>query len=222
MRHNSKGVLLNRFDHDLPYKQGTTDLLELHFPSLGVDLTNSQLSFSFVSQWRCDPIQGQKFMPLPILVNGRKGVLMVKELKTHSDKKVLEVPTQEGYDRWSESYDTNENPLILLEESILYTNLGDVRGRRFLDLGCGTGRHSLKLASLGAEVIGIDFSEGMLAIAQRKTVSKRVQFIKHDLAQSLPFPDGSFDSVLCALVLDHVERATGQFYRPREWHRNPT
>ena len=46
--------------------------------------------------------------------------------------------------------------------------LGDVRGRRVLDLGCGTGRHAIPLAAAGAVVTAVDFSEQMLAAARRK------------------------------------------------------
>jgi malonyl-CoA O-methyltransferase len=82
-----------------------------------------------------------------------------------------------------------------------------VSGRRVLDVGCGTGRYALPLAARGAEVTAIDFSEGMLARARAKaaaTPSAAVRFHVHDLNTPFPFPDRSFERVLCCLVLDHI------------------
>ena len=67
-----------------------------------------------------------------------------------------------GYDRWSEVYDHDLNPLVALEEPVVREALGPVDGLDVLDLGCGTGRHALWLAGAGARVTAVDFSEGML------------------------------------------------------------
>jgi malonyl-CoA O-methyltransferase len=64
--------------------------------------------------------------------------------------------------------------------------LGDVRGLAALDLRCGTGRHTLRLAESGATVTAVDFSDGMLAEALRKPGAERVRFLVHDLHQPLP------------------------------------
>ena len=114
------------------------------------------------------------------------------------------VPAREGYDRWAASYDTEGNPLLALEEPAVYQALGDVLGRDVLDVGCGTGRHAIRLALAGARVTAIDFSEPMLAKARAKPGAERVRFLLHDVAAPLPFADASFDRVLCALVLEHV------------------
>ena len=58
------------------------------------------------------------------------------------------LPTQEG-DGWSALYDTESNPLILLEEPQIDRLLGEVRGLEVADIGCGTGRHALRLAEAG-------------------------------------------------------------------------
>jgi malonyl-CoA O-methyltransferase len=109
-----------------------------------------------------------------------------------------------GYDLWSAQYDADANPLIALENTIFADLLGDPRGLTILDVGCGTGRHAIPLASLGARVTGIDFSEGMLAKARTKPGADAVRFISHDLHTPLPLPDSSFDVVLCTLVLEHI------------------
>ena len=93
----------------------------------------------------------------------------------------------QGYDRWSQVYDHDANPLPALEEPRLRAALGDVSGKEVLDLGCGTGRHSIWLATQGAVVTAVDFSEGMLQQAQMKPGAEKVSFLVHDLHNPLPF-----------------------------------
>ncbi|HKQ49977.1 MAG TPA: class I SAM-dependent methyltransferase [Phycisphaerae bacterium] len=116
-----------------------------------------------------------------------------------------QLPTREGYNRWAEIYDTEDNPLIVLEEPRVRELLGDVRGLRVADIGCGTGRHALRLAAEGAVVTAVDFSEGMMEKARAKPGADRIRWLHHDIGQPLPLGDGEFDRVLCALVLDHVQ-----------------
>jgi demethylmenaquinone methyltransferase/2-methoxy-6-polyprenyl-1,4-benzoquinol methylase len=68
-----------------------------------------------------------------------------------------------------------------------------------LDLCCGTGDIAFALAREGAEAIGLDFSERMLQVAQRRksklsSAQKLPQFVRGD-AQQIPYPDNSFDIV---------------------------
>ncbi len=122
------------------------------------------------------------------------------------------LPVRAGYDRWAAVYDHDANPLQALEEPHVREAVGDVRGRTVLDLGCGTGRHSLRLADAGADVTAVDFSEGMLAEARKKPGADRVRFVAHDLHDPLPFPDAAFDLVVSGLVLEHL-RDLGGFFR---------
>ncbi len=116
-----------------------------------------------------------------------------------------------GYDRWSLVYDHDANPLPPLEEPFVRKAIGDPRGLRALDLGCGTGRHALWLAAGGAEVTAVDFSEGMLAEARRKPGASVVRFLVHDLGVPLPFVASSFDLVVSGLVLEHLGDLAGFF-----------
>src|SRR5262245_38663414 len=81
---------------------------------------------------------------------------------------VIDVPARAGYDRWSALYDEAPNPLVALEGPLVASLIGPVHGLAILDLGCGTGRHALRLAAEGAAVQALDFSEGMLARARTK------------------------------------------------------
>ena len=120
-----------------------------------------------------------------------------------------------GYDRWALVYDHDANPLPALEEPFVQAAIGSVAGLAVLDLGCGTGRHALRLAAAGAEVTAVDFSEGMLAEARRKPGAELVRFLVHDLHDPLPMPDGAFDRVVSGLVLEHLDDLGGFFREAR-------
>ena len=70
-----------------------------------------------------------------------------------------------------------------------------------LDAACGTGRHSVYLAKLGHQVIGVDTSPEMLALAREKVPEGA--FREADL-HDLPLADDSVDLAVCALALSHV------------------
>ncbi len=78
-----------------------------------------------------------------------------------------------------------------------------VKPRRILDLGCGTGSMTLMLkeAFPQAEVVGIDLSTYMLACAEAKakTAGLNIQW-RHDNAEKIGFPDASFDLLTVALL----------------------
>ena len=87
----------------------------------------------------------------------------------------------------------------------LAERLGDLRGRRVLDVGCGTGRLSVALAErAGAKVWGVDASSEMLDQARAKAPSGAA--FKQARAESLPFKDGWFERVALWLVIHLVDR----------------
>src|SRR5687768_3463845 len=94
-----------------------------------------------------------------------------------------ELSALEGYAAWAERYDEEDNPLALIEGPALVAACGDVFGLRVLDVGCGTGRHTLPIAEMGANVVGLDFSPEMLAVARRRIdglgISTSVEFHRH-------------------------------------------
>jgi ubiquinone/menaquinone biosynthesis C-methylase UbiE len=111
------------------------------------------------------------------------------------------IPTAEGYRSWAEFYDEPGNQLIDLEQPIVWEILDGLPPGVALDAACGTGRHSVYLASLGHTVLGVDNSAAMLDRAREKVPGG--EFHEADL-HDLPLPDDHVDLVICALTLVHV------------------
>jgi SAM-dependent methyltransferase len=87
----------------------------------------------------------------------------------------------------------------------LIWEVGDLLGRRVVDVGCGTGRLAGELAQRGARVWAVDPSEEMLAEAGRRL--PRLVGLKRGSAEALPFRDGWFERAVLWLVVHHVDRA---------------
>ncbi len=94
--------------------------------------------------------------------------------------------------------------------------LGDVMGRRVLDVGCGPGLYAEDLLARGAEVVGFDQSPEMVRIA-RQRAGDRLDVRVHDLDSPLDWlADESFDAALMALVVHHLDDRPAAL---RELHR---
>jgi len=95
--------------------------------------------------------------------------------------------------------------------------LPDVRGRRVLDLGCGAGQLAHHLATAGAaEVVGVDVSERMLALARAEWAHPRVTHVRASL-ETAEFTPGRFDLVVSALALHYVDDYRGLVRRIARW-----
>ncbi len=88
--------------------------------------------------------------------------------------------------------------------------LGDTKGKRILDVGCGYCYHTTRLAERGLTITAVDFSEVALGHAKENLakagIADRVTLQQAD-ATNLPFEDASFDHVLMWGVLMHVPEA---------------
>lgn len=82
------------------------------------------------------------------------------------------------------------------ETSLILERLALPAGSRILDLCCGHGRHSVRLASLGYEVTGLDLSEVLLAAAQAEAekAGVTVRWVHSDMRE-IPF-EAEFDAVI--------------------------
>lgn len=92
--------------------------------------------------------------------------------------------------------------------------LGNIAGKRILDIGCGTGFHSCVLGKLGADVLGIDISGGSMKIAQERarlnSLENNVNFIQDDIFDFFQKRGSNykhFDIVFGAFILHHITRS---------------
>jgi ubiquinone/menaquinone biosynthesis C-methylase UbiE len=115
---------------------------------------------------------------------------------------VPELDPRAGYARWAATYDRPGNPLITIEQPVVWRLLDAVAPGRALDAACGTGRHTAHLVETGHEVTGVDGSPEMLELARARVPDAR--FLEGDLHE-LPVDDGEFDLAVCALALGHCQ-----------------
>ena len=106
-----------------------------------------------------------------------------------------------------------------------FDRLGVRPGDRVLDLGCGAGRHAFELYRRGADVVALDRDEPELRRVEEMFAAMNAEgqvpaaatarVVPGD-ALALPFPDGHFDQVVAAEILEHVpedERAMAEIVR---------
>lgn len=85
--------------------------------------------------------------------------------------------------------------------------LGDLTGRTLLDVGCGSGRYAVAAAECGAQVVGVDLSPRMLALARRRARD-------HGVADRCRFIETGFDSYRHESDFDVVLMMSFLEYRP--------
>ena len=86
------------------------------------------------------------------------------------------------------------------------------RGDLILDAGCGEGRHTFECFRHECAILGMDLSHQSLLKARyvlgqmerRREAQGRVLLLRGD-ALRFPFTDGTFDKIICAEVIEHVE-----------------
>jgi ubiquinone/menaquinone biosynthesis C-methylase UbiE len=133
--------------------------------------------------------------------------------------------TTAAYDLWSEVYDKDGNFLQALDNLEMQTllprflsQIAEPQPWKLVDMGCGTGRNTLKLLPLaGSTVIGLDASPKMLDIAKSRVEGeikaqmpdqrvKQVEFGVYDLLcdKDMPTSAANADAIISTLVLEHV------------------
>jgi 2-polyprenyl-3-methyl-5-hydroxy-6-metoxy-1,4-benzoquinol methylase len=118
------------------------------------------------------------------------------------------------HDAWAESEEVEKidvraaNSACTAPEMRYITNrLGDLAGRRLLDVGCGLGEASVYFAILGADVTSSDLSQGMLDATSRLARANNVNIRQHlATAEDLQLPpDAKFDVIYAGNLLHHVD-----------------
>lgn len=105
-------------------------------------------------------------------------------------------------DRWDSRVATDGTLRTLLFENSLLETIGQVKGKKILDAGCGNGYITDMLAEEGAEVIGVDGSGKMVERAKNRYPHHN--FLQADLLKPLEFETQSFDVVVANMVLMHL------------------
>jgi len=137
--------------------------------------------------------------------------------KTNKDQTVHDERIQnerEFHDAWADSEDVEKidvrasNEACTAPEMRYITHrLGNIKGKRLLDVGCGLGEASVYFAILGADVTSSDLSQGMLDATTRLAQANGVS-IKQHLASAedmqLP-PETKFDVIYTGNLLHHVD-----------------
>ncbi|NYH52076.1 MULTISPECIES: class I SAM-dependent methyltransferase [Nocardiopsis] len=104
------------------------------------------------------------------------------------------------WDQMARGYDRGERIQRLVLGGTRARLCGRARGR-VLDVAVGTG-HNLPYYPEDVEVTGVDLSPGMLAKARSRAAGLAAEVdLREGDAQDLPFGDGEFDTVVCALAL---------------------
>jgi SAM-dependent methyltransferase len=119
---------------------------------------------------------------------------------------------EEFHDAWAEAtrfedvdVDAAFEGPAALEARYLFAKLGDLRGKKVLEVGCGLGEASVAFAKRGAEVTATDISPKMVAFA-RELARRHGQQIEGAVgaAEDLDLPTGHFDVVYAANTIHHL------------------
>jgi SAM-dependent methyltransferase len=96
---------------------------------------------------------------------------------------------------------------LSLADGFLFRSLGDLRGKRLLEIGCGDGVATVRFAKAGARVTAIDISGEMVELTRRVArdhgVSEHVEATKMG-GEDIDFPEGTFDLVFGHSILHHL------------------
>jgi ubiquinone/menaquinone biosynthesis C-methylase UbiE len=111
------------------------------------------------------------------------------------------------YDRWARVYGRSRLLPSLQKKAV--AELGLQAGDRLLDVACGAGKVLVDAAPLVERAVGVDLSEGMLALARERLAAARqvhaLTNVEYHQAPSdaLPFEDASFTAIVCTTALHH-------------------
>jgi cyclopropane fatty-acyl-phospholipid synthase-like methyltransferase len=118
--------------------------------------------------------------------------------------------------------DIGQNSWLTSDEQDRFLEWLDLSpGKTLLDVACGAGGPALRIAAkTGCLVVGIDVHEQALATARslavQRGLAERTEFRATDAAGPLPFPDVSFDAIICIDAINHFPHRPGVI---AEWAR---
>lgn len=116
--------------------------------------------------------------------------------------KIKVINSKVGYNLAADDYARRDKYWDSFEKDMVLPMLGDLKNKKVLDIGAGTGRLSIKMANAGAQVTALDISEEML---KKLHVQCSMFNIVVGDAESLPFADESFDIVIATFLIVHLK-----------------
>ncbi len=124
----------------------------------------------------------------------------------------------EQFDQQASHYNAQWNKWSEASLNWLLDHSASTKDDRVLDVATGTGFTALAFASRVKEVVGLDVSDGMLGQARANAEKESVSNVTFEkgAAESLPFPDATFDRVTCRVAPHHflsVQRFCSEAYR---------
>ena len=124
-------------------------------------------------------------------------------LRTRREKTGMTI--EKAYDSWAKTYDSIENKTRDLEKTAALNTLDQLEFDHVLELGCGTGKNTEWLCKKSKNLIGLDFSNEMLAIARAKVSPEKAQLKQANLLNAWEVENNWADLITCSLVLEHIE-----------------
>ncbi|KAF2786162.1 S-adenosyl-L-methionine-dependent methyltransferase [Melanomma pulvis-pyrius CBS 109.77] len=219
-----------------------TSLVDLNasFSTTESDPSDAGLSTAYASSMKTPTLPPASLSPGPSQETPKQTQVASQLPRTSTPAQ--HIPTQEAYDQWASIYDSDGNMLQAIDDDELSTLLPafilqvlsntptESPSISLVDLGCGTGRNTMKLisyawpATYSIHITALDFSSGMLDVAAKKIDALPLNDAKHAnpttrLEQCDCFPTVSsptspplpsvpdlhpVQAVISTLVLEHI------------------
>ena len=121
----------------------------------------------------------------------------------------LETLARRSYDKFGAKYQKTRDERRaerafneFLELPAMISSVGQIKGKRLLDVGCGAGIHLKEYLKKGAICKGLDISKTMISLARKNC--KNVEFQIGSVSK-LPYKSSSFEIVTASLCIDYVD-----------------
>jgi ubiquinone/menaquinone biosynthesis C-methylase UbiE len=112
---------------------------------------------------------------------------------------------QKAYNAWAAIYDDNRNKTRDLDALITTQVLSNYSFENVLEIGCGTGKNTLWLATKAKELWAMDFSKEMLAKLKKKLGNYPLNLYEADIQKTWPIEYEQVDLAITNLVLEHIQ-----------------
>ena len=99
--------------------------------------------------------------------------------------------------------DQEQSEYVASNKAVVQKRFYNLKNKKVLDLGCGYGFYTNYFKSIGANVIGVDASKAMLALANQRYPNCDFRMV--DMTKTLNFSDESFDMIFCNQVLMDID-----------------